>query len=342
MAHKFRAAIIGCGNIAGKYDETKKDAGVYSHAGAYQKNRDIELVAAADVDAKRLSSFAQRWRVKSIYKNVSELLMANPIDVLSVCVPDGYHAAVALKALSATRPPKVIFMEKPLALSRAQARQVLNAARKKKTLVVLNSQRRWDVGHQGVREMIRRGGLGKITTVNAYYVKGLYHIGTTAVNTIRFLVSEVKSVRALSQSAKASVPGDPSIDASLDLKNGAVATIRGVDRYGYSYSLFEIDILGTKGRVRLTENGDKIEISHVNEYSHYAGFQGLNPVRRTSIRSEMGNALPDGVADIVAYLKKSRRSVTQNEGEQGYLDLCVLDAIASSQKKGGALVKVVR
>ena len=57
----WKAAIIGCGRMAGTIDDEVRDyPGMlfpYGHAGAYLALPDMELAAAADPDAARLRAF---------------------------------------------------------------------------------------------------------------------------------------------------------------------------------------------------------------------------------------------------------------------------------------------
>ena len=291
---RVRAAVIGCGGIAGRYDEEKTAAGCYTHAGAYRLHPEVELVAAADPDPARRAAFGRRWGVRHVYADARDLLAQHPVEIVSVCVPDALHEEVIGQVLAA-RPPKVIFAEKPLALGRHGARKLLDEAAALGVRIVLNNQRRWEAGHRQVRDLIRAGTIGQVVTVTAFYVKGLYHIGCTAIDTIRFLVGEVETVQALGGEHRASIPGDPSVDAALYLGNGATAAMLGVDRYGYRYSLFELDILATEGRVRLVGNGDRILVSRVRPYAHYPGFGELHEAPDRAIPAPLcagGVALP--------------------------------------------------
>lgn len=330
-----RAAIIGCGNIAGRYDELKKDAGCYSHAGAFQLMEEVEIVAAADPDPVRREEFARFWSVPAVYPSWDELLDKHEPDIVSICIPDALHET-AIEAVLARRRPRVIFAEKPLAMNRRAARRLLDRAQAQSTTIVVNNQRRWDEGHRRAAALVRAGGIGRVAAVTAVHVKGLYHVGCTVVDTIRFLTGEIVAVQALDDSHVASVPGDPSIDVALYLENGATAAMLGADRYGYRYSLFEIDILGTDGRVRIVENGDRITVATVEEYAHYPGFTELREATgERAIASTMGAAIPRAVRDVVAFVRGERPSPGET-GEEAYRDLCVLDAITASRAAGGA------
>lgn len=336
---RIRAAILGCGNIAGGYDEVKRDGGCYTHAGAYRRCPEIELVAAADPDLARREAFGRHWDIPSLYADAATLLRQHEVDLVSVCVPDAVHEDIMTQVLAMQR-PKVIFAEKPLALKRDAARWLLDRAKAVGTRVVVNHQRRWEPGHQQVRAMVQSGTIGQIVAVTAFYVKGLYHIGSTVIDTIRFLVSDVEAVQALESHHDETLPGDPSVDAVLYLRNRSVATMLGADRYGYRYSLFELDILGTAGRIRLLDNGDRIVVSRVQDYRHYPGFLELRELPGDAIPTDMGSAIPNGARDIVAFVR-GERALSENDGEEGYRDLCVVDAVAASKAQGGARIPVV-
>ena len=335
----IRAAIIGCGNIAGGYDEQKKDAGCYTHAGAYRQRPEIKLVAAADPDPKRRAAFGAYWGVPHLYPDARRLLEEQRVELVSICAPDAAHEEALRHVLAVSR-PRVIFAEKPLALGREAARSILDEAQRLGVRIVLNNQRRWDEGHRRVRALLAEGGIGQIVSATAFYVKGLYHIGCTVSNTIRFLLGEVEAVQALGGAHQATAPCDPSVDAVLYLRNGAIATMLGADRYGYRYSLFELDILGTTGRVRVAENGDRILVSRVQDYPHYPGFAELREQPGETIATAMGSAIPTGVQQISEFLTGQRQTL-ESDGEEGYRDLCVLDAIAASKAQGGLRLPVV-
>lgn len=337
----FNAAIVGCGNIAGGYDERKRDQGVYSHAGAYRQQPNVQLIAVADSNAKRLAIFGKFWKVRYLYRDLAALLGNHRIDILSIAVPDESHARLIEQTLKAQAPPRILFVEKPLARNRQEAHRLLDLAQSKGSRIVLNCQRRWDIGHRKVRDFISNGHIGQVVAVSVFYVKGLYHVGCTVVNTIRFLVSEIESVQALGGTHQETLKGDPSVDAALYLVNGATAVMMGVDRYGYYYSLFEIDILGTKGRVRLTDNGDTITVFKTQAYRHYPGFRELRAKKtHPLIHAQMGMAIPHGIRQMVRFLSGAEELPPDSLGEQGYLDLCVLDALAKSRAHGGLRVAV--
>ena len=65
--------IVGCGNIAGKFDDDSKRLFIASHAGAYQTNPDVSLIAACDVSVPALSEFGKRWSLEKLYLDYKQM-----------------------------------------------------------------------------------------------------------------------------------------------------------------------------------------------------------------------------------------------------------------------------
>jgi len=334
----FTAAIIGCGNIAGGYDENLKAPGVYTHAGGFKKSGKVQIKAAADLNMERLQSFANYWDVDKIYPSYEELNREGPYDIVSVCTPDRTHFEI-ISRLIENNAARVIFAEKPLAMSFAEANQVIQSAESTGIKIILNNQRRWEPHHLKLRDSLRNGSIGIIQSVCAYYVKGLFHIGCTVVDTIRYLIDEVESVLALPSQNRGSLPDDPTIDCILFLKNGAKAVMLGCDLFGQKYGIFELDIIGTEGRVRYTDEGHRFCFYEVEEYSHYPGFQELVEKPEKETRTELNFAVYRVVEYIIGLLKTGDSDKT-NAAHEGLRDILILESIKDSVRRGFQLVEI--
>jgi predicted dehydrogenase len=109
------------------------------HYLAYRKTPGAKIRALCEQDEKRL---AGDWRsIKgnfgptgtlmdlrgiATYRDLDELISDPNLDVIDVCLPPGLHADVTVAALKAG---KHVFCEKPIALSEADARRMVAAAR---------------------------------------------------------------------------------------------------------------------------------------------------------------------------------------------------------------------
>lgn len=334
----FTAAIIGCGNIAGGYDENLKAPGIYTHAGGFKQSGKIQLKAAADLNEERLQSFAKYWGVDRIYPGHNELIRQGPYDIVSVCTPDRTHFEI-ISHLIENRSARVIFAEKPLAMSSAEANQVISAAESAGIKIILNNQRRWEPYHSQLRDALRNGSIGVIQSVCTYYTKGLFHIGCTVVDTIRYLIDEVASVRAMPPNDHGSLPEDPTIDGVLFLKNGAKAIMLGCDSAGQKYSIFEMDIMGTEGRVKYEDEGHRFRFYEVEEYSHYPGFQELVEKPEKESVTELSSAVYKVVEYIIELLQTGGNDTTDSARE-GLKDIQIVESIKRSAARGFQLVKI--
>ena len=67
---KVRVGLVGLGLVAG------------SHIKAYQANKDAEVVAVCDLDAKRAKLIAEKYEIAKTYTSYDELLMDHNINTV--------------------------------------------------------------------------------------------------------------------------------------------------------------------------------------------------------------------------------------------------------------------
>ncbi len=143
-----------------------------------------QIVAAADVDAKKLALFqsnaAKKYAAltgKNDYKGIAayadfrELLQRKDIDAVVIATPDHWHAVHTVMAANAK---KHVYCEKPLAHSIEEGRAMVNAMKKNKRILQTGSmQRSWKNFRQAC-ELVRNGYIGTIKEV-------LVNVGDAAV-----------------------------------------------------------------------------------------------------------------------------------------------------------------
>ena len=109
----LRIGVAGCGNHG------------WALAEAVMRSEKLQLVAGADPDAAarhRVAAFEEGVRT---FESLADLLDAVDIDAVLIATP---HDVLAPLALSAIRAGKHVFIEKPMAISEPQAREVEFAA----------------------------------------------------------------------------------------------------------------------------------------------------------------------------------------------------------------------
>jgi len=129
---------------------------------------EVQIVAVCDVDRKHAE--AARDTVNetyedqgcATYKDFREILERDDLDTASIALPDHWHA---IPTIAAARKGLDIYAEKPLALTIAEGRAMVDAVNRYGTIWQTGSwQRSSGNFHRGC-ELVRNGRLGEIHTV---------------------------------------------------------------------------------------------------------------------------------------------------------------------------------
>lgn len=328
----YRAAVIGCGWIGGGARGSTDQP--YTHAGAYKGIEEVSLVAACDPQETCLRRFGENWGVAHLYQDLSDFLAHEHVDLLSVCTPDATHAEFVRQIVEAGA-ARAIICEKPLASTADAAREIVELCERRGVSLYVNYQRRWDPVHQALRQYLQAGKIGAIRAVQGYYVRGLVHNGVAWINLLRMLVGEVGSAKAL-PGAIHEMPGDPTLSAWLEMESGTVALMRGM--HGDAYSLFEMDILGSAGRVVLADSGRDIRFYEPQGDRDYPGFRHLGR-RENGLQAHPSiGALHHLIREAVMALAGERFSVSS--AREAAHDLDIVERIRASAEHQGAVVPV--
>jgi len=260
----YQAAIVGCGRIGCFFDdEQPKRTGIWTHAGAYTASPRTRLIAVADVDPSARDRAAHRWGITRMYPDVASLLQHERVDILSVCTPSDTHAdmirAAAASGVSA------VWCEKPMTATLTDADELI--AREKLPIVAVNHIRRWDRAYQQTKTLVEQGRLGTIVSAVAWYTHGVANIGSHMIDVLRFLLGEVEWVCAVG--GKADQP-DPTLSGLVVFASGVVCHLVGC---GSGMLLFELELVGTDARLRISQNGRRIEFWRVETSPRYAGYR---------------------------------------------------------------------
>ena len=308
----YSAALIGCGRIgAGTGGE------VASHASGYHRDGRIQLVAAADLDAGARQRVSSLWGVERLYDGYEKMFVREKIDFVSICTWDQTHAAAVRAAVAAG--VRVIFCEKPLAPTAVVAAELTELCDAAGVGLLVGYQRCWDPAHRAARDYIAAGKLGKIQAVNGYYVGGLRHNGCAWINLARYLVGEIGAATPMAPVAGA----EATVSVRLEFQCGATGSLLGGDRD--AFSVFEIDVVGTAGRIRFSDAGETLEVWDVEEDPHYPGFRRLIACRREWPQPQMHEALNFASAGAVDWLDGSGDN--PSSGHRATSDMAIVEAV---------------
>lgn len=276
-AAPLKAAIIGCGRVAGGYDERTGSNHVLTHAKAYRMHPQTRLSAATDPRESARTSFGRRWEIEDLFADPREMLETIKPDIVSICTPDDTHAEIL--DLCRQYPLKAVWCEKPLATDVAAAESVVSNYETRGIPLAVNYHRRWDGQWIRVRNGLLEGRFGRVQNAVLRFTKGIRHNGSHGIDLLIDLLGPVHSASVLGGRVDFS-PDDPTLDVRMEFETGAVAYVLGSDER--LFSIWELDLLAEKGRVRFSEFGHKVELFCAREDPVFKGYRTLGEGRAES------------------------------------------------------------
>ena len=155
----IKMGVIGAGNIGFFHIRGLKMVNVY---GDY----DVELVALADTDAKRGEEIGKRFGFKKITTDYNEVVNDPEVEVVSVLTPNFTHAPIAIAAAKAG---KHVMVEKPMAMTMTEAKQMDEEFKKAGVKNMVNFIYRTVPVIKEAKQMIEDGRLGDITFFKGWF-----------------------------------------------------------------------------------------------------------------------------------------------------------------------------
>ena len=144
MNRNLRAAIIGSGMIAGTHLTAMRNAG-------------IDVVGVYSLDAESASCFSSQYGIRR-YDSM-EALLADDTDIAAVCTPSGTHAALAVDLMEHQ---KYAVVEKPVVLTEADGKTILEAERKTGKFCAPISQFRFSDAYRSIKAALADGAFGTL------------------------------------------------------------------------------------------------------------------------------------------------------------------------------------
>lgn len=326
---KYRAAIVGCGRIASSFSKDPLRKGIITHADAYLKHPQTQLVSVCDVDVDKLREFGNCWNVRSLYESIDEMLTKEAIDILSICTPPGTHYSVLKKAV--TYPLKAIFCEKPLAETVSDGEKMVRLCREKHIILQVGHQRRFDPLHQALKKVVSSRKMGRVQQVNFFYTAGVKNTGSHMFDLLRFFLGDASWVEGFYSKNPSRRDNDPNIDGIIKFKDGTIATFQGLDVD--KYMIFELSCFMEKGKVILKNSGFNADLYKVIKSTLYSDYKELFPMRNNLKENYRRDFLYFAVEHLVTCIKNKREPVSSGLDGLKALEL-IRGAIASADSGG--------
>ena len=147
MTKKLKVGLIGLGGIS------------RAHMPGWLENPYAEIVAGCDVVEGPLQAWSEKYGIPKISTKAQDLLHDPEIDIIDICVPNNYHAPLAIAALQAG---KHVLCEKPLAPTPSLIRDMIAARDASGKLLMTAQHFRFSGNAKALKAEIETGALGEI------------------------------------------------------------------------------------------------------------------------------------------------------------------------------------
>jgi predicted dehydrogenase/nucleoside-diphosphate-sugar epimerase len=256
-----RVAIVGTGFIADYHAEALREIG------------GVELTAACDPHAGRLKEFGARWNVPELFPSIDALIASQRVDVAHVLVPPALHVQAAKPILAAGIH---VLLEKPMALSSADARELARTAASRPALLGVNHN--WlhhPLFRRALEDIAQRkiGPVRHVTSTNSLPLfqlsaglhdhwmfeeptNILYEQGVHPLSQISRLVGEARSVTGKRQDARRLRGGKPFYANWQFAIEGERASAQMFLAFGGIFPDVQLHIIGQDGAIHIDQLND--------------------------------------------------------------------------------------
>jgi len=250
MEMAIRWGILGTANIA-----------IESMIPAMIKSEYCLVTGIASRSLKKAKNVAKQFQISNFYGSYEELLDDKEIEAVYIPLPNHLHVSWAIKALKAG---KHVLVEKPIALSSSEAKELLEEAKKHSRLKIMEAfMYKFHPQWIKAKELIDNGSIGTLKTIQSsfsffddnpksivnskeYGGGSLMDIGCYPISISRFLFNEEP------KSVSASIEYHP--DFKVDILASVILEFEeGSSTFFSSIQMIDnqqVQIFGTEGSIK--------------------------------------------------------------------------------------------
>ena len=186
-------ALIGSGYIA------------HYHASGLAELPDVKVPVLCSLDGKAAEEFADKYSIEEVTDQINGLFQREDIQAVVIATPNKYHAPYALEFM---KNGIDVFVEKPMAVSALQGKEMIEFARKNNRILMVGHMWRFDTEANYVRDLVQSGKLGEILKTKGYGIHvnwgpagwfidkdlagggALADMGVHAIDTVRYILGD--------------------------------------------------------------------------------------------------------------------------------------------------------
>jgi predicted dehydrogenase len=153
----IRVAIVGCGRISDL------------HQMGYRGREDAKIVAVCDTNKGRARDKASEWGVEKVYTDYAQVLNDKDVDVVELLTPHHLHCSMTVQAAEAG---KHVSVQKPMALTAAEADKMIAAANKAGVRLRVYETFVYYAPAIRAKQMIEAGEIGEVRAIRMHVNSG--------------------------------------------------------------------------------------------------------------------------------------------------------------------------
>lgn len=306
---------------------------------------ELEIVCAAEP-----SPTGEDFANANGFKRHADFLaaLAHPgVDAVILATPHSLHVEQIERAVAAG---KHVFCEKPLALSRVEAEEAVNACARAGLVLGMGHERRWEPPVADLLAMARAGALGRIQQVEGNFshdkfttlagdnwrlnakeapAGGMTATGIHLTDLATALLGPARDLRASCERLSSTIPQGDTMSVHIRFQGGGTAYVSASLAMPF---ISRFAVYGSKGWIEIR---DKAHVEAPAGWVVTSGMAG-NPITVT----EVPPAEP--VKDnLVAFARAVRGEAPYPiSGEEMIANIAILEAIIASAARDGAAVSV--
>ena len=338
----MKYALIGCGRIA------------TNHIKAALNNQ-LEIAAVCDIQPEHMKKLLERhglWADDSIkhYTDYKAMIAEVQPELVSIAAESGIHAEIAIFCI---KHGVHVIIEKPMAMSMADANEIIRLSEERNVKVSACHQNRFNIAVQEMRQALEAGRFGKLSHGSIhvrwnrnqnYYTQAPWR-GTWAqdggalmnqcihgIDLLRWTFGgEVEEVYGQTrQQFHDYLEAEDVGMAVVKFKNGAIATIEGTTNV-YPKNLEEtLYIFGEKGTVKI--GGTSTNNIDVWDFADETEADMKNKGLEEETNNVYGNGHTSLFADMINSIQNGKKPYVDAYAGRDALELVL--AIYKSQKEG--------
>lgn len=321
----IKVAIIGLGKIGMTSDwDLNEGEHIYSHARAFNKHPEFELVAGIDSSEKQRDLYQSNFPGITLKELTDDFSHLKP-DVVAITVPTAEHFQTLKKVLELSS-PKVILCEKPLSYDVTEAKEMIKLCKERNVELYVNFIRRADSAVKNIKQKFIKKEIEMPVKGVVWYSKGMMNNGSHFLDLLQYWLGEIISIKKIQDGRE--LAGDEEPDFTINLQGGQVSFHAAAEE---NFSHYTIELIAPNGRLRYDLGGQKVLWQPCEQSKVFEGYKYLakKEIEIENCLSQIQWHVVDQIAMIINAEMNNEHNISLCSGKTA---LAGLKSLASIRK----------